>query len=114
MTTTLKELIDDEQRRLAELLNVNYALALNGDKVSTEFCLTIMRRRCDLASLNPQGGLDPAGVDPKAALLARLETIAGNIAKGGPEWRGGALSSEVEEEARPSFSRLREKASCEA
>jgi hypothetical protein len=85
--TTLKELINDEQRRLAELLNVNYALALNGDKVSTEFCLTIMRRRCDLAGLNPQGGLDAAGVDPKAALLARLETIAGNIAKGGPDWR---------------------------
>jgi hypothetical protein len=83
----LDELIADEQRRLDELLGVNYALALNGDRVSTDFCLAIMRRRCDLAALAPRGGFD-AGIDPKAALLARLETIAANLARGGPAWRG--------------------------
>ena len=82
----LEELIADEQRRLEELLGVNYALALNGDRVSTDFCLAIMRRRCDLAALAPRGGPD-AGIDPKAALLARLETIAANLGRGGPAWR---------------------------
>ena len=87
----LEELIADEQRRLEELLGVNYALALNGDRVSTDFCLAIMRRRCDLAALAPRGGPD-AGSDPKATLLARLETIAANLARGGPAWRGDVAS----------------------
>ena len=87
----LEELIADEQRRLEELLGVNYALALNGDRVSTDFCLAIMRRRCDLAALAPRGGPD-AWADPKAALLARLETIAANLARGGPAWRGDVAS----------------------
>ena len=87
----LEELIADEQRRLEELLGVNYALALNGDRVSTDFCLAIMRRRCDLATLAPRGGLNTV-VDPKTALLARLETIAANLANGEPGWRGDVAS----------------------
>ncbi len=47
----------------------------------------IMKRRSDLAALAPRGDFN-LGADPKAALLARLETIAANLERGGPGWRG--------------------------
>ncbi len=59
-----------EDRRLDELFNAHYPLALAGEVKSTELCLKIMERRADLRGLDA-----PKRVETKGEETKRLEIV---------------------------------------